>query len=69
MQAQIIIPGEAARTAATKAGWPNDACPTAWLETRIEAVFTLDGQDGIRVEAALTDLGTTAILIESALRV
>lgn len=48
--AQIIIPFAAARAAATKAGWPADACSTAWLESRIDAVFSRKGNGDIKVE-------------------
>lgn len=62
--AKIVIPIAAARTAATKAGWPVDACSAAWLESRIDAVFSRNGNGGIKVE--IEHLPTMAQLVHDA---
>ena len=61
--AKIIIPFAAARTAATKVGWPADACSTAWLESRIDAVFSRNGNGGITVDVEIEHLPTMAQLV------
>ena len=61
--AKIIIPFAAARVAATKAGWPVDACSTAWLESRIDAVFSRRRNDDITVEVEIEHLPTLAQLV------
>lgn len=61
--ARIVIPYAAARVAATKAGWPADACSTAWLESRIDAVFSRNGNDSISVEVEIKHLPMMAQLV------
>ncbi|GEK70508.1 hypothetical protein [Paracoccus denitrificans] len=61
--AKIVIPFAAARAAATKAGWPVDACATAWLESRIEAVFSRRRNGDIKVEVEIEHLPTMAQLV------
>ncbi|ARC36787.1 hypothetical protein A6J80_10685 [Paracoccus yeei] len=61
--AKIIIPFAAARAAATKAGWPADVCSTAWLESRIDAVFSRKRNGDITVEVEIEHLPTLAQLV------
>lgn len=61
--AKIVIPIAAARTAATKAGWPVDACSTAWLESRIDAVFSRKRNGDITVEVEIEHLPAMAQLV------
>lgn len=65
--ARIVIPSTAARTAATKAGWPVDACSTAWLESRIDAVFSRNRNGDITVKVEIEHLPTMAQLVYDAI--
>lgn len=64
---RIVIPFAAVRAAATKAGWPADACSTAWLESRIDAVFSRNGNGGITVDVEIEHLPTMAQLVHDAI--
>lgn len=66
MNATITIPHAMAAAAARKAGWPVDACPTAYLESRIDAVFTRTKSGDIQTEAEMKHLPMMAQLIHDA---
>lgn len=54
--------------AARKDGWPQEACKTAWLESKIPLTFSRSSRGTISTEVDIHEAAKTAALIEQLLQ-